>query len=288
MVINKIYYLVNVALLALIFITPSDASEHNLSVIQFGGIEWTVREAGNGSPPVQPGNNYFSASYGKEESIYIDGKGRLHLSIVSRNGIWYSAEVKSVPKVAAGTYRFRVELPNDPPLDPRVAVAIFLYESEVREFDIEISKFLSQFDCSLIDCDSCVSKCQDCQIQFVRQPYCEAKNWQRFVWPFSIRESIHEIYFSQTGEVRLTSRADTNPDDYLITHTFSNNAEIAESHDLHLHLSVWLMDESGLLQLNYPDSRFRQEVIFEILEMPAGFIPVETQSFKLYDTSRND
>ena len=53
--------------------------------ISFGGLNWNVRHSLNDSPPVQPGNNYFSSSYGKSESIYVDADGKLHLAIVRKS-----------------------------------------------------------------------------------------------------------------------------------------------------------------------------------------------------------
>ena len=243
--------------------TLADTEVHSLN---FGGVNWIVRNAGVADAPAQPGNNFFSSRYGPNESVFVDTAGKLRLSIKKYDGIWHSAEISTKLRALNGTYKFRVTLPNDPPLDPRVAVAIFLYSDNQHEYDIEISQFLSQFDCTLIDCESCKVLCEGCQIQFVRQPFCEGNNWQRYSWPEALEESVHEISWRQGEFVRLSSSDLTVFPEHNVTYEFIDKSELEREY--RLHLSMWLMDEGGIEHLNSPQKNYRQEVVFEILEIP--------------------
>jgi len=269
---NKILYkIIFIILFINIIIPPCSSSEHEVSnQIHFSGIDWNVRQVGTNSPPAQPGNNYFRSTYGQDESVYVDKQGRLHLAIVQRQGTWFSAEVKSVIRASHGVYKFRVTLPNDPPLDPNIAVAIFLYADNTHEFDIEISKFLSQFDCSLIDCESCTSKCENCKIQYVRQPFCTDKNWHRFPWPKSIRETTHEIQWNIDGSVQFFSKTNIESQNITISHILpAHHDNIDSSGEFHLHLSIWIKDVGGASQPNTPLKLNSQEVIFEPITIPS-------------------
>jgi hypothetical protein len=242
-----------------------------VSTLKFSGIAWHVRQIGTNSGPAQPGNNYFSSVYGPGESVYVDKRGRLHLAIMQRHGTWYSAEVKSVVRASCGTYQFRVILPNDPPLDSKIAVAIFLYADNTREFDIELSTFLSQFDCSLLRCDSCMAKCDHCKIQYVRQPFCADQNWQRFPWPQSIRNTTHLIQWHCDGSVTFSSADSTDSATTTLSYTLPAHPDnIDSSGEYHLHLSIWIMDAGGPKQPNTPSQLKRQVVIFEPLALPTS------------------
>jgi hypothetical protein len=258
-------------LVAIVASSICSSSEQEVSTLHFSGIDWSVRQTRTNSAPDQPGNNYFSSVYGQGESVYVDKQGRLHLAIIKRQGTWYSAEVKSVVRASSGIYKFRVFLTNDPPLDPNIAVAIFFYADNEHEFDIEISEFLSQFDCSLIDCESCSSKCEDCKIQYVRQPFCSDRNWQRFPWSKSIRETTHTIKWNTDGSVEFSSRAINESKETTISYTLPAHPDNMDSSgEFHLHLSIWLMDIGGPDLPNTPFRKKKQKVIFEPINLPAG------------------
>ncbi|MCD6576800.1 MAG: hypothetical protein J7K66_02145 [Anaerolineaceae bacterium] len=264
------YNILFIVVFVLIVTSSCCLNDYKVSqLIHFSGLNWNVRQVEINSAPAQPGNNYFSSVYGQSESVYVDKQGRLHLAIVQRQGVWYSAEVKSVIRASCGIYKFQVILPNDPPLDPKIAVAIFIYADNTHEFDIEISKFLSQFDCSLIDCESCISKCENCKIQYVRQPFCDNKNWQRFPWPKSIRETNHTIKWNTDGSVQFFSKANIESNNTIISCTLPAHPDnIESSGEFHLHLSIWMMDEGGSEQPNTPFNLKKQEVIFEPITLP--------------------
>ncbi|MBU4200097.1 MAG: glycoside hydrolase family 16 protein [Verrucomicrobia bacterium] len=108
-------------------------------VIAFSGYEWTVK---SGKQPLGPGPNYFSAS---EKNVWLDDKGRLHLKMTQKDGIWYCAEVDAVKSLGYGKYVFHVEGGIDR-LDKNVVLGLFTYDCGAekkyyREIDIEFAKW---------------------------------------------------------------------------------------------------------------------------------------------------
>lgn len=107
--------------------------------LEFLGYTWNVKAA---EVPVGPGPNYFSD---REEEVWVDEDGRLHLRIVYRNGRWYSSEVFTDAPLGYGTYSFTPVSRVDH-LDPNVVLGLFTWddtapESNYREIDIEFSRW---------------------------------------------------------------------------------------------------------------------------------------------------
>lgn len=107
--------------------------------ISFAGHKWEVKSA---STPVGPGPNYFSNA---PQDVWVDESGYLHLSIVNRDGKWYSTEVVCIDPLEYGTYTLvlgsRIDL-----LDKNVVLGFFTWDGDApqnnyREIDIEFSRW---------------------------------------------------------------------------------------------------------------------------------------------------
>ncbi len=233
------------------------SSSTDVNYIEFGNMSWGVRKADIIGSPVPPGNNYFSDDLGRSGSVHLDETGKLHLAIVERDDIWYSAEVFTFLPVGPGRYRFRVLLPNNPPLDSRVAVALFVYADDEHEIDIELSKFLSRYG----------GVCRTCNVQYVLQPFNVEGNWRKFTWPLSLNDSVHEIEWGPSGQVKLSSfRSGSDEAPVLFEEFQLMYTEQPLRPNFRLHLSIWLEDMRSKGIVNAPESDIRQEAIFELLE----------------------
>jgi len=110
-----------------------------LRTITFSGLTWNVKAS---ETPAGPGPNYFSD---KEQDIWVDENGRLHLKIVYRNNRWYCTEVYTTEPLGYGTYTFTAASPVDQ-LDMNVVLGLFTWDDTApgynyREIDIEFSKW---------------------------------------------------------------------------------------------------------------------------------------------------
>lgn len=101
-------------------------------VITWKGLTWDVRTWDG-----EPGPNAW-----REDGVYIDDSGYLHLKIQKVSGAWYSSEIDSRNLYSYGVYRCKVEnaLNN---LDPNIVFSMFTYSDDTHELDIEISKWTS-------------------------------------------------------------------------------------------------------------------------------------------------
>lgn len=131
-------------------------------IIAFAGYEWEVRTSNE--KKAGPGPNYFSNS---EENVWVDDDGQLHLRIVKRSGKWYCAGVTLLGSPGYGAYSFQTET-NFHNLDKNAVTGLFLYRSDDKEIDIELSKWGEENN----------------QIaQYVVQPFEKAGNKERFDLP---------------------------------------------------------------------------------------------------------
>ncbi|MFW5758505.1 MAG: glycoside hydrolase family 16 protein, partial [Bacteroidota bacterium] len=105
-------------------------SEHR--VIEFAGYKWDVK-AGFGNP----GGNFWS---GDSSDIWVDEKGRLHLTLSAKDDRWYATEVISRDYFGYGTYTFYIDADLGL-FDSHVVAGIFLYLNEENEIDIEFSRW---------------------------------------------------------------------------------------------------------------------------------------------------
>lgn len=130
---KKIIYLFT--LTVFIFIsaisTPISVSA-STQTINFSGYTWTVR-----SGFYAPGPNNWSND---PRDVFVDAGGRLHLSVVNRNGVWYSSEVSLPSSLGYGTYEFDISTGVDR-IDPNLIAAPFLYQDDTHEIDIEYTRW---------------------------------------------------------------------------------------------------------------------------------------------------
>jgi len=119
---------------------PTEQFGRDGNIISFSGIDWMIKSNGQLQGP---GPNFFS---NREEDIFFDDNGYLHMRIAKDGDTWYSTEVVSVDTMGYGTYTFTVDgdfqgLPNN------VVVGLFtwdtntFYEQANSEVDIEFSKW---------------------------------------------------------------------------------------------------------------------------------------------------
>lgn len=145
-----------IALLAILLTLPAQAR-----TIRFSGHDWEVK---NG-PSIAPGPNRWSDS---SKNVWVDTKGRLHLKITKRGGVWSCAEVFIKRPTTFGLHRFLViGRPKD--FDPAVTFGAFLYQSDAQEIDIEFARWSDAADSN--------------DAQFVVQPYQRPENIHRFSLP---------------------------------------------------------------------------------------------------------
>lgn len=118
------------------FVIAREAAERTIA---FSGYTWQVKES---ELPVGPGDNYFSS---REEDVFVDDSGYLHLRIVQHDGRWYSSEVICQAPLLYGRYVFTVRSAIDD-LDPNVVLGMFTWDTLAeehahREIDIEMSRW---------------------------------------------------------------------------------------------------------------------------------------------------
>ncbi|WP_372773342.1 glycoside hydrolase family 16 protein [Mangrovibacterium sp.] len=115
-------------LLILMVLLSSFGQSHAQRVIEFAGMEWTVKKCFQG-----PGPNYWSDS---SKSVWVDSKGFLHLKIRKIKNVWHCAEISSNTEVGYGEYQFFLASKVDD-YAPNVVVGLFIYENDSSEIDIE-------------------------------------------------------------------------------------------------------------------------------------------------------
>jgi len=131
--------------------------------IEFSGYTWKVKAS---ETRAGPGPNYFSD---REEDVWVNADGRLHLKIVYRNGRWYATEVFTAEPFGYGTYTFTLASRVDQ-LDKNVILGLFTWDDTApdhnyREIDIEFSRWGEE---------------QNDNSQFVVQPWNNPGNLHRF------------------------------------------------------------------------------------------------------------
>lgn len=148
--------------------------------IEFSGRTWTVRSGFGG-----PGPNAWSDD---PASVWVDGGGRLHLTIRNVSGMWHCAEVLLQDSLGYGEYRFRLAT-DVTAYDPRIVTGLFTYLDDLHEIDIELSRWSNPLD----DVG-----------QFVVQPYDAPGHLQRFPVTLSDEYSTHWFRWLP-GSVRFQS-----------------------------------------------------------------------------------
>ena len=107
--------------------------------IEFAGMQWGLRQ---NSRPANPGPTAFSNA---EDQVWVDGAGKLHITLQKRGQTWTGSELMAKADAAYGTYRFDVggSLYG---LDPNIVFGFFTWDAKAaetfnREIDIEIANW---------------------------------------------------------------------------------------------------------------------------------------------------
>jgi hypothetical protein len=142
--------------------------------IVFSGYSWQVKAS---TVPVGPGPNYFSD---REEDVWVDDQGRLHLRIAEHESRWYSTEVIADASLGYGTYVFRLTGRLEQ-YDPYVVLGLFTWDTGApehyyREIDVEFSRWGDPAAANA---------------QYVVQPWTTAGNLYRFEFAPSGDRSTH-------------------------------------------------------------------------------------------------
>jgi hypothetical protein len=204
--------------LAVVTAEGSKLDQGSIKKLDFSGYEWLVRET-EGSPAGSR-NQYESAN------AWVDEKGFLHLRIRETPAGWTSAEVRLVPSLGYGSYRFLVS--DVSRLEPPVVLAISNGSGPTREMDIEISRW-----------GALVGK----NSQYVVQPFDVAANVVRFLSPpgrltYSFDWEPGRIGF-RTVRGAGTRREEGGNADLIAAHMFTSGVPSPGSETLHLNFYIF-------------------------------------------------
>jgi hypothetical protein len=193
-------------------------------VLDFSGYQWQVK-----SSPARmgPGPNYFSDS---TENVWVDPGGRLHLRITRQRGRWNCAEIISMQSFGYGTYRFYLDSAVGA-LDPNVVFGLFTWSDNSayshREIDIEFSRS---------------DMMSDANVQYVVQPYTDARNLVRWQMPGSLLTSTHSVLW-QPDRVFFQSLAGhyaVPPDPSIILQQAMLTSGVPPAGDENARINLWL------------------------------------------------
>jgi len=200
--------------------------EPKIRTIIFSGYKWKVKSS---ESKAGPGPNYFSD---KEEDVWVDNEGKLHLKITKKDGKWYCTEVISDSSFGYGKYIFYVASRVDQ-LDKNIVVGLFTWdtfapEHNYREIDIEFAKW---------------GQATNENAQYVVQPYTNPANMKRFNIKSNGDYSTHifdwqpDTIFFQSINGHCLSPPDSN---YLIQSWIYTGKDIPPADGENARINFWL------------------------------------------------
>lgn len=210
--------------------------------VQFSGYTWMVKAA---DFPAGPDNNYFSDS---PSDVWVDAQGRLHLSIVYRDGQWRCTEVVMTQPLGYGTYTFtlasRVDL-----LDRNVVLGMFTWDGSAplyhyREIDVEMSRW---------------GETTALNAQFVVQPWDHPGNRHRFPLNLTSDYSTHRFTW-RADQVQFASfqgHDPAPPPSALIEAWTYTGPDVPPAGAGNARINLWLQGHTP------PSDGLRAEVIVE-------------------------
>jgi hypothetical protein len=215
---------------------PQDVFDHALAhvivdrsrTIEWSGSTWQVKAS---DTLAGPGPNYFSD---REEDVYVDEQGRLHLTITQRDGHWWATEIINRDIVEFGTYVFR--LASDvTDLQPTVVLGLFTWDPidafNHREIDIEFSKWGDAGNPH--------------NAQYVVQPFTTAGNIFRFNVP-SLAGEIATTHSFEWNADRIQFRSVSNQvaggADIVTASWTYTGGDIPPAGSGNVRLNLWLLD----------------------------------------------
>jgi hypothetical protein len=111
--------------------------KHEQNQIYWSGYNWQVRPPGVGLP----GPNRWTST---EDTVKVNDDGSLQMSIVNKDGKWYSGEISNTKALGYGIYRWTIATDLSK-IDPRAVLGMFTYDtmklSTHREIDIEATRW---------------------------------------------------------------------------------------------------------------------------------------------------
>lgn len=225
--------------------------------ISFSGYEWLVKQSDN---PVGPGPNYFSDA---EDAVWVDGNGRLHLTIQQKDGHWISTEVYTQMSLGYGRYLFQTDSPIDQ-LDANAVLGLFTWDdftpsTYYREIDIEFARWGDAADPT--------------NAQFVVQPWDQPDNLIRYTAVLTDTAATHSFdwqpdsitFFSVPGHTLNPA-----PGDAFETWVYTDTTYIPAPATVNVHLNLWLINGDP------PSDGQPIEVIIEAFHLVADevYLPV--------------
>jgi hypothetical protein len=234
------------------------------TTVEFGGRAWRVKGPGY----YGPGPNVFCD---EPECVWVDGDGRLHLTLADRDGTWASTEVALEDTLGYGDYILttigRLDL-----IDPQAVFGIFLWQygpcwdnsflwwNPYNEVDIEYSRWGNPGN----------------EIgQFVAQPYDYPGNTERYDAEFAEGElTSHAMrWLADRVEFRAWRGGPEHESPETMIHAWTySGPHIPRPEQPRLHLNLWKLPDAT------PDAD--QEVVCEDFT----FVPEGT----LVDVGRSD
>ena len=189
--------------------------------LSWSGYTWEVRSS---KEKEGPGPNYFSQ---KEENVWIDEEGNLHLRATLHLGWIDCAEVYLLTPLGYGKYHFILKTPLEN-LDTQLVLGLFLYESPSsdpynREIDIEVSKWgIYSYQTA----------------QFVLQPFNKTGHLYRF--PYSDFGKRVEFTFDyQSSYIYFQALREDNS---LINSYNYTGTDIPTPGNATVHINLWLYE----------------------------------------------
>lgn len=202
--------------------------------LEFSGRTWRVKGPGY----YGPGPNLFS---NLANHVWVDANGRLHLTLKSASGQWYSTEVAAEDPLGYGDYIFttvgRLDL-----LDPKVVFGLFIWQygrcydtgflwwNPYNEIDVEFSRWGNPANGIG---------------QFVAQPYDYPGNIRRFDATFATDELTSHAFRWLSDRVEFRSWRggpnDETPANMIHAWTYTG-PHIPRPEQPRVHLNLWRFD----------------------------------------------
>jgi hypothetical protein len=206
--------------------------------IRFSGYDWEVKSMCDREIFIDPGQNLFSD---REDDVWVDEDGRLHLKISQRNNKWYCSEVFTEASLGYGKYIYRLSSRVDQ-LDQNVVLGLFKWDNispgnclnpnpDYREIDIEFSKWGDPAD--------------PLNAQYVVQPFTDPENIHRFLIEPVNDDSTHLFHWYR-GSVSFQSLENHSelpptPEDIIESWGYSGDS-IPLSGQEKAHINLWLFN----------------------------------------------
>ena len=227
--------------------TAVDGTE-GVRAFSWSGYRWRVRPATD--QLAFPGPNCWSDS---DQSVWVDGDGRLHLAVRYDRDDWYCCEVISQESLGYGRYIFHVDGPLES-IDKNLVLGMSTYLDDEHEIDIELTKW-GQDRPAVYE-------------QYTVQPYQHQGNMNRA--DYVPRSSVTTFAFTWLKDrIVFESFVGDDVQDQTPYRTWTYTGEhIPEPGSEKVHVNVWLFNG------HWPQKNKTHELVLSQFEfVPAGQDP---------------